>query len=123
MSSPLELHTPVGDLYKYKIARLGQPTARKLALALATFHARKSASDATVEDLLTYLPMRYEDRSNPARIRDLEPNMEASLELFVKVSGAYEVRNRPSYGRSRLFIFEASATDAGQTGKPVVVWW
>src|SRR5262245_3488212 len=102
MSSPLELHTSVVDLYKYKFARLGQTTARKLAVALAGFHARKSANDATVEDLLTYLPMRYEDRSNPARIRDLQPNMEASLELFVRVSGAFEIRNRSGYGRSRL---------------------
>ncbi len=123
MSSPLELHTPVVDLYKYKIARLGQTTARKLGLALAGFHGAKSGNEATVEDLLTYLPMRYEDRSNPARIRDLQPGMEASLELFVKISGAYEVRGRQSYLRSRLFIFEASATDAAQTGKPVLVWW
>jgi ATP-dependent DNA helicase RecG len=123
MDFPLELHTPVVDLYKYKIARLGQTTARKLALALAGFSGKKTASEATVEDLLGYLPMRYEDRSNPARIRDLEPGMEASLELQVKLSGAYEVRSRRNYRGSRLFIFEASATDPGKTGKPVVVWW
>ncbi|HLE64315.1 MAG TPA: DEAD/DEAH box helicase, partial [Pyrinomonadaceae bacterium] len=122
MDFPLELHTPVIDLYKYKITRLGQTTARKLALSLAAFSGKKTASEATVEDLLNYLPMRYEDRSNPARIRDLEPGMEASLELQVKLSGAYEVRTRRGRG-SRLFIFEASATDPEKTGKPVVVWW
>src|SRR3990172_7711721 len=118
MDFPLELHTPVIDLYKYKITRLGQTTALKLALSLAAFSGKKTASEATVEDLLNYLPTRYEDRSNPARIRDLEPGMEASLELQVKLSGAYEVRSRRRRG-SRLFIFEASATDPEKTGKPV----
>jgi ATP-dependent DNA helicase RecG len=122
MSLPLELHTPVIDLHKHRIARLGQTTARKLAVSLVSITGKKLAQDVTVEDLLTYLPMRYEDRSNPARIRDLEPGMEASLELEVKVSGGYEVRSRRSRG-SRLFIFEASATDPENTGRPVLVWW
>ncbi len=121
MQSPLSLHTPVVDLHRYRLARLGQITSRKLAVALARFANKKSADQTTVEDLLGYLPMRYEDRSNLARIRDLKDGMEASLELYVKLSGAYEVRNRSR--RSRLFMFEASATDAEQTGKPVVVWW
>ncbi len=123
MHSPLALHTPVVDLYQYKLARLGQITARKLAVALAGFAAKKTANDATVEDLLGYLPMRYEDRSNLARIRDLQDGTEASLELYVKLSGAYEVSNKRSYRGSRLFIFEASATDPEQSGRPVVVWW
>lgn len=123
MDLPLELHTPINDLYKYKIGRLGQTTARKLALSLVSHSGKKLATEVTVEDLLTYLPMRYEDRSNPARIRDLEPGMEASLELEIKLSGAYQVRNRRGYGGGRLYIFEASATDLEKTGKPVVVWW
>ncbi|HEY8185978.1 MAG TPA: ATP-dependent DNA helicase RecG, partial [Pyrinomonadaceae bacterium] len=45
------------------------------------------------------------------------------LELIVKVAGGYEVRNRRSYGRSRLFIFEVTATDPDRTGRPVLVWW
>jgi ATP-dependent DNA helicase RecG len=67
--------------------------------------------------------MRYEDRSNPAHIRDLAEGMEASLELVVKVAGGYQVRNRRSSGRSRLFIFEVTVTDPDRTGRPVVVWW
>src|SRR6185369_13761343 len=39
------------------------------------------------------------------------------------LSGGYQVRNRRTAGRSRLFIFEVSAQDAGRTGRPVVVWW
>ncbi len=77
----------------------------------------------TVEDLLNYLPMRYEDRSHPARISNLTEGAEASLELVVKNAAGFEVRNRRSYGRSRLFIFEIVANDPERTHQDVVVWW
>jgi ATP-dependent DNA helicase RecG len=67
--------------------------------------------------------MRYEDRSSPAHIRDLTDGMEASLELVVKIAGAFQVKNRRSHGRSSLFIFEVTATDPEKTGRPIVVWW
>ena len=123
MPPQLSLRTPIDDLHKFGLGRLGQILSHKLALALASHFNKKSSKEVTVEDLLNYLPMRYEDRSKPARIRDLTPGVEASLELQVKVSGGYQVRNRRSAGRSRLFIFEISATDPERTGKPVVVWW
>jgi ATP-dependent DNA helicase RecG len=123
MSIPLTLDIAVTEVYKYKVARLGQTMSHKLAMALASYAGKKSASDATIEDLLTYLPMRYEDRSNLAAIRDLKDGMEASLELYVKIAGGYQVRNKRSFGRSKLFIFEVSATDPAGTGRPVVVWW
>jgi ATP-dependent DNA helicase RecG len=123
MPSPLSLSSPINDLYKYRFGRLGQTLSHKLALALARHFNKKHADEATVEDLLTYLPMRYEDRSNPAHICDLVEGMEASLELEVKVAGGYQVRSKRSYARSRLFIFEISATDPDRTGRPVVVWW
>src|SRR6266542_2043652 len=119
----ITIKTPVNQLYKSKIARLGEITSRKLSVALASFFQKRNESDVTVEDLLNYLPMRYEDRSNLASIRDLEDGTEASLELYVKLAGAYQVRNRRSFGRSQLFIFEISATDPARTGRPVVVWW
>jgi ATP-dependent DNA helicase RecG len=123
MPSRLSLSTPIDELYKYGLGNLGQTLSHKLALALASHFNRKNSKEATVEDLLSYLPMRYEDRSHPARIRDLAEGMEASLELQVKVAGAYQVRSRRSFGRSRLFIFEISASDPDKTGRPVVVWW
>ncbi|MEP6568264.1 MAG: ATP-dependent DNA helicase RecG [Acidobacteriota bacterium] len=87
-------------------------------------HANKRGSTgATVEDLLSYLPMRYEDRSSPAHISDLTPGIEASLELVVKIAGAFQVKNKRSPGRSSLFIFEVTATDPEKTGRPIVVWW
>jgi ATP-dependent DNA helicase RecG len=121
MPAPIILDTRVDELHQYSLARLGQITARKLALALASASAGKSASDVTVEDLLNYLPMRYEDRSSLARISDLKDGMEASLELYVKLAGGYQVRNKRAFNK-RLFIFEISATDPERSGRPVVIW-
>jgi ATP-dependent DNA helicase RecG len=72
MPSAISLNTPIEDLHKFKIARLGPNLSRKLAAALAAHTYRQAARDATVEDLLTYLPMRYEDRSHLTTIKDLE---------------------------------------------------
>ncbi|HEV7797609.1 MAG TPA: ATP-dependent DNA helicase RecG [Pyrinomonadaceae bacterium] len=123
MPSPFSLQTPIEDFYKYRLARFGQTLSHKLAVEIGNHTARKDSRSATVEDLLNYLPMRYEDRSNPAHIRDLTDGMEASLELVVKIAGAYQVKNRRSYSRSSLFIFEVTATDPEKTGRPIVVWW
>ena len=123
MPSAISLNTLIEDLHEFKIARIGQNLSRKLAAALAAHANRKQSVEATVEDLLTYLPMRYEDRSHLATIKDLEDGTEASLELEVKLAGGYQVRNKRSFGKSRLFIFEVAGVDAGRTGRPVVVWW
>jgi ATP-dependent DNA helicase RecG len=120
MPAPVTLNTLVSELHAHNIARLGQKLSAKLAQALATSR-HKSASDVNVEDLLCYLPMRYEDRSNLARISDLYDGKEASLELYVKLAGGYQVKNKRSF-RQRLFIFEISATDAAKTGRPVCIW-
>jgi ATP-dependent DNA helicase RecG len=123
MPLPLTLATPIDELFKYRIARLGQTMSHKLASALAGYHGKKRAGDAIVEDLLTYFPMRYEDRSNLARIRDLKTGMEASLELYVKNAGGYQVGKKRDYGKPKLFIFEIVATDKDKTRQDVAVWW
>ena len=124
MLSAISLTTPVEDLHKHKIARLGPNLARKLAAAVAAHANKRQSIEASVEDLLTYLPMRYEDRSHLAKINDLEDGTEASLELQVKHAGGYEVRSRQAFSRSRLFIFEVSGVDVdNKTGRQVVVWW
>ena len=119
MPTPITLDTRIDELHR-GISRMGQGTARKLAASLAGF-ANKKGELATVEDLLSYLPMRYEDRSSLARIRDLKDGLETSLELFVKLAGGYQVRNKRSQ-RQRLFIFEISATDRERTGRDVRIW-
>ena len=119
----LTLDTPVAQLAQQGIVRLGTQTARRLALALANVSGKRDASEVTVEDLLNYLPMRYEDRSNLARIADLREGVEASLELYVRVAGGFQVGKNRGPKAPPLYIFEVTAGDPERTGKPVVVWW
>ena len=115
-SSPVSLETPVLDLPAMGIAGLGAFTARKLAAGVAEISTGKNLTTVSVEDLLLYLPMRYEDRSSFARISDLSDGMEASLDLTVRVA-------KPRYiGRSR-FIFTVSASDSANTGPQVLIDW
>jgi ATP-dependent DNA helicase RecG len=118
----LTLDTPILSLTGHGIPRFGQPTARRLGLALASLTGKRDAGDATVEDLLNYLPMRYEDRSNMTRIAELRDGVEASLELYVRVAGGFQVGKNRGPKSPPLFIFEITASDPERTGKPVVVW-
>jgi hypothetical protein len=72
MPSAISLNTPIEDLHNFGIARLGPVLSRKLAAALANQTHKKTSAEAIVEDLLTYFPMRYEDRLRPAQIKDLQ---------------------------------------------------
>ncbi len=123
MPSAIFLDTSVEDLHKFSIARLGKNPSRKLASALASQVHKRKASDATVEDLLTYIPMRYEDRSRMAAIQDLQDGLEASLDLTVTHAHGYPVRGKGGFRRPKLYIFEVAAIDAGKTGREVIVWW
>jgi ATP-dependent DNA helicase RecG len=123
MPGAISLNTPIEDLHSFKIARLGQILSHKLAKALASQTHKKNSADVTVEDLLNYFPMRYEDRSRPALIKDLHEDVEASLELTVTKTNGYAVRNPRGYGRSSLYIFEVYGIDGPMTGKEVIVWW
>ena len=123
MPGAISLNTSIEDLHSFKIARLGQVLSRKLAKALATQTHKKDPAAVTIEDLLTYFPMRYEDRSHPALIKDLKEGVEASLELTVTHAHGYAVRNRRGYGRPQLYIFEVAGIDGPMTGREVIVWW
>ena len=119
----LSLETPVMHLAQAGIPRLGAQTARRLALALANVSGKSDAGEVSVEDLLNYLPMRYEDRSNMARIRDLEEGVEAALDLYVRVAGGFQVGKHRGPKAPPLYIFEVTADDPERTGRPVVVKW
>lgn len=119
----LALSTSIIDLAHFGINRFAEGSARKLALALASAFGKRDASEATVEDLLNYLPMRYEDRSNLTTISDLQDGTEASIELYVRVSGGFQVGKNRGPKQPPLYIFEITASDPQRTGKPVVVWW
>jgi ATP-dependent DNA helicase RecG len=61
----------------------------------------------TVEDLLYYLPFRYEDRINPRRIAELKPGEMASLIAEVRTSGLFRT------SRSNIPIFQLTVADPG----------
>jgi ATP-dependent DNA helicase RecG len=111
----LKLTTPLVELHLHEIPRVGVKVASKLAQALAAVRGLQSPHLATIEDLLYYLPMRYEDRSNLARICDLEHGMYATIEVEVRVAGTYPVAG------GKLRIFEFSGVD--QTGQIRAYWW
>ena len=119
----LPLHTPVVELHEFDATNLTKASARKLALAVAVIVNKTDANEATVEDLLNYLPMRYEDRSRLIQIDEIYDGLEASLELYARVSGGFQVGKNRSPKAPKLFIFEITAGDAERTRKPVVVWW
>ncbi|HEY0367121.1 MAG TPA: ATP-dependent DNA helicase RecG [Pyrinomonadaceae bacterium] len=123
MPGAISLNTPIEDLHNFKIARLGQILSQKLAKALAGQTHKKNSAEVTVEDLLNYFPMRYEDRSHPALIKDLHEGVEASLDLTVTKTNGYAVRNPRGYGRAQLYIFEVFGIDGPMTGREVIVWW
>ena len=123
MPSAISLNTSLEDLHTFRIARLGPVLSRKLAQSLASQIHKKRSADVTVDDLLAYFPMRYEDRARPALIRDLQEGVEASVELTVTHAHGYPVRGPRGYGRAQLYIFEVSAIDGPMSGKEVVVWW
>jgi ATP-dependent DNA helicase RecG len=118
----ISLDTTILSLSEARIPRFGQQSAHQLALALTEVSPGKDIASVTIEDLLNYLPARYEDRSSMVEIRHLYHGLEASLELTVRVAGGYQVRNRRSL-KQRLCIFEISASDQQRSGRPVIVWW
>lgn len=70
----------------------------------------------TVEDLLYYLPKRYEDRTNLKPIRDLAPGEMASLIAEVQAVRTVQMRRR------NLGMFEATVADASG-GRLSVTWF
>lgn len=99
-----------------ELPRVGKKTAQNLAGAIALLNACPNIQQAKVEDLLLYLPMRYEDRSNLAKISDLTDGMEAAVAVEVKVAGNYKVGK---VGQHK--IFELSGAD--ETGRIRAFWW
>jgi ATP-dependent DNA helicase RecG len=65
----------------------------------------------TLEDLIYYLPFRYEDRTNPREIADLMPGEMATLICEVRGSALLRTRKMP--------IFEMTVGDLGDNEPPV----
>lgn len=111
----LKLDTPISTLHLHEIPRVALKTAQKLAQGLTGNIPAATPTSVTVEDLIHYLPMRYEDRSNLQQIRDLKNEQFATIEAQIRVAGTYPVKG------GRLRIFEISAVDA--TGQIRAFWW
>ncbi len=111
----ITLTTPIEKL-ESEIPRVGKKTAQALAASIALLNACPSPQQAKVADLLFYLPMRYEDRSNLAKIGDLADGMEAAVAVEVKVAGNYRVGKANQHK-----IFEFSGEDG--TGRIRAFWW
>ncbi len=110
----LDIDTRLLDLHLHAIPRVGQLTARKLATEIATI-AASSPEAVRVEDLLRYLPMRYEDRSKLDRITDLSEGKTASLEVQVRLGRIIPLKG------GRLKLYEFVATDG--EGEIRAFWW
>src|SRR5207248_3992989 len=77
-----ELHTPI----QY-VKGIGPRIAEMLA----------GKGIETVEDLLYYLPFRYEDRLNPRTIAELRPGEMATVIAEVRTSGLFRTRKMPIF--------------------------
>ncbi len=78
----------------------------------------------TVDDLLHYLPFRYEDRLNPRGIAELRPGEMATVIAEVRNSGLFRTRRMPIFqltvgqGRARLRCLWFHATYLQDKFKP-----
>src|SRR5947208_12665872 len=85
----------------------------------------------TVDDLLHYLPFRYEDRLNPRSISELRAGEMATVIAEVRTSGLFRTRRMPIFqmtagqGRSRLRCIWFNGTylkDKFQPGQMVALY-
>ncbi|HWC17654.1 MAG TPA: hypothetical protein VG498_11610, partial [Terriglobales bacterium] len=74
----LELHTPIQYV-------------KGIGPRVSTILNEKGMT--TVEDLLYYLPFRYEDRANPKSIAELKPGQTASIIAEVRASHLYRTKS------------------------------
>jgi len=119
----LELAAHIVDLHRCGISNLSAGMSRKLAAALAVQSGKPSVDEVTVEDLLNYLPARYEDRSNFLSLDKLNAGDEAAVELFVRTTAGVRVGQFRDKKKPPLYLFEITAGDRERVQKPVTVKW
>ena len=104
----LTLNTPLVELHHHALPRIGQTTAHKLAVEIANITAKHDARQATVEDLLHYLPFRYEDRTNLKTISELAPGEMATVIAEVAATKTANLRGK-------MGMFEARFHDSSRS--------
>lgn len=119
----LTINSPLISLHELSSLDISSAMSKKLAIAAAGQAGRSDIREATVEDLLNYYPTRYEDRSNFIGIDKLYNGIDASVEIFTRVSGGFQVGKNRNPRQPPLYIFEITGGDHERLRKPVVVWW
>lgn len=95
---------------------LSTPVKYVKGVGPARAQALESKGILTVEDLLSYAPFRYEDRSNTKPIRELAPGEMATVVARVRTA------RLSSFRRRDLGLFEATFTDVSR-GLLVAKWF
>ncbi|HMZ78818.1 MAG TPA: ATP-dependent DNA helicase RecG [Acidobacteriota bacterium] len=113
----LTLATPLAELHLY-LPRVGKKTATKLATEVAELLEMTDLADPTVEDLVYYLPFRYEDRAQLMSSKDLADGMKAALEVELTTTEYAPIRTKT--GRA-LSIFQITGLDSA--GRLRAMWW
>lgn len=113
----LTLATPLAELHLY-LPRVGKKTATKLATEVAELLEMTDLADPTVEDLLYYLPFRYEDRAQLMSSKNLADGMKAALEVELTTTEYAPIRTKT--GRA-LSIFQITGLDSA--GRLRALWW
>ncbi|MCL6507326.1 MAG: ATP-dependent DNA helicase RecG, partial [Bryobacteraceae bacterium] len=94
---------------------LSTPVKYVKGVGPARAQALESKGILTVEDLLSYAPFRYEDRSNTKPVGDLAPGEMATVVATVRSA------RLSGFSRRDLGLFEATFTDA--SGGVLVAKW
>ena len=115
--SGLSLTTPLTLAPKHGFARMGARDGAASGAGGGDRLRPRDAGEATVEDLLNYLPMRY----GIARTSRASPTSRTAVEVrwnftFASRAAFRSVRTRPK--APPLFIFEVTASDPERTSKP-----
>lgn len=111
------------ELPRLGVGGISFAAALKLAAALKKHAGKAEADEVTIGDLLSYLPMRYEDRSNFLPLDQLRPGMTAAAELFVRNAGSIRVGKNRDPRKPPLYLFEIIAGDAEKRFRPVKIKW
>ncbi|MBP9664473.1 MAG: hypothetical protein KBD94_07595, partial [Pyrinomonadaceae bacterium] len=112
------LSTPLIEVPRESLANLTINLKQKLAAAVASAANKTDPETATVEDLLSYLPSRYEDRSNFLSLDKLDDGIEAAVELYSRNATGRRVGRNRDPRKPPLFLFELIAGDRDRLMPP-----
>ena len=126
------VHVPRGGLLPFlEMLELSTPVQYVKGIGPRVAEILRAKGIETVDDLLHYLPFRYEDRLNPRSVAELRAGEMATVIAEVRNSGLFRTRRMPIFqltvgqGRSRLKCLWFNATylrDRFQPGQMVALY-